>query len=145
MNNTNLLKELTQLTYDSVQGYSEAADKADAGSLKSALENRRDSRAQVLSTMNRALIDNGEEAVTSSSMKRQAHELFTNITDTFANGDDAVVSRIEEGEDYITEQFKDALEDDAKMDPGIRSVIETAYRDIKEGERFTDMLKKQYA
>ena len=52
---------------------------------------------------------------------------------------------MEEGEDYIAGKFRDALEDDARMDVNIRSVIEKAYKDIRDGERFTDMLKQQYA
>ncbi len=145
MTNIELLKDLTQTTRDSVDGYTKAAQKADKPALKSALERRRDMRSQTLSTLNRALIDNGEDAITSESVSRKAHELFTSITDAFSKGDDAVVTRIEEGEDYIAGQFRDALEDNAQMKPEIRSVIERAYKDILEGERFTDMLKQQYA
>ncbi len=145
MNNIEILKDLTQITRDSVDGYSKAADKADTPALKSALERRRDMRAQTLSTLNRALIDHGQEAVTSQSVSRQAHELWSRITDAFSRGDDAVVARVEEGEDYIAGKFRDALEDDARLDVNVRSVIEKAYKDIRDGERFTDMLKQQYA
>jgi len=145
MTNIEMLKDLTQTTRDSVDGYRKAAEKAESPALKSALERRRDSRAQTLSSLNRALIDNGEEAVTSESMSRQAHELFTSITDAFSQGDSAVVERIEEGEDYIAGKFKDALEDDAKMAPEFRIVVAAAYKDIREGERFTDMLTEQHA
>ncbi|MGB3470061.1 MAG: PA2169 family four-helix-bundle protein [Erythrobacter sp.] len=145
MNNIELLKDLTQTTRDSVDGYRKAAEKAEKPALKRALEQRRDNRAQTLSEMNRALINRGEDPVTDESMSRQAHEVFTSITDAFSNDDSAVVSRVEEGEDYIAGKFRDALEDDAKTDPEIRTVIEKAYKDIREGERFTDMLEQQYA
>ena len=55
-----------------------------------------------------------------------------------------MISRVEEGEDYIAGQFKDALEDD-QMEASLRMTLEKAYREISEGERFTDMLEEQYA
>lgn len=145
MQNIELLKSLTQTTYDSVQGYTDAAQKADAGALKTALEQRRDKRSQTLSMMNRALIDNGGEAVTSTSASRKAHAAWTGLTDAISSGDKAVVERIEEGEDHLKSEFKDALDDDARTEPELRRVIEKAYTEIQEGERFTDMLEKKYA
>ena len=144
MTNISTLKDLTQTTYDSVEGYRKAAEKAEKPSFKRAFERRRDLRAQTLEQLNNALQANDEQPITSTSVSASAHQTWQSISDAFSTGDDAVISRVEEGEDYIAGQFKDALEDD-QMEASLRMTLEKAYREISEGERFTDMLEEQYA
>lgn len=144
MTNISTLKSLTQTTYDSVEGYRKAVDKADSPALKDALNRRLNSREQTLSKLNSALESNGEERITSSSMTASAHQTFMSIADSFENGNEAAIERVEEGEDYIAGKFRDALEDD-NLDASFRSLIQQTYQEISEGERFSDMLEKQYA
>ncbi|AWW74379.1 hypothetical protein CD351_08065 [Erythrobacter sp. KY5] len=144
MTNISTLKSLTQTTFDSVEGYRKAVDKADSPALKDALNRRLTSREQTLSKLNSALESNGEERITSSSMTASTHQTFMSIADSFENGNEAAVERVEEGEDYIAGQFRDALEDD-DLDASFRSLIQQTYQEISEGERFSDMLEKQYA
>ncbi len=146
MTNITTLKSLTQTTYDSVEGYRKAIDKADSPALKSALERRLNSRIETLNTLNRALEANGEKRIDTVSMTGTAHQTFMSIAEAFSNSNEAAIERVEEGEDYLAEQFRDALNDDGEtLDSSFRMVIEQAYREVREGERFSDMLEKQYA
>jgi uncharacterized protein (TIGR02284 family) len=142
-NSIDTLKDLTQTTYDSIEGYRKAIEKAESPALKSALENRLNSRQSTLSKLNDTLVSNGGERIESSSMTASAHQTFLNIADSFENGNEAAVERVEEGEDYIAGQFRNALEDN-DMTPEFRSVVQQAYQEISAGERFSDMLEKQY-
>ncbi len=145
MTNIELMKELTQTTYDSVEGYRMAAEKSETPGLTRAFERRRDQRAQTLEQLNTALRSNGEQPITSTSITGKSHQYFLTLTDAFANGDKAVIARVEEGEDYIASQFDKALKNDLGDNAPIRMVVEKAFRDIREGERFSDMLNEQFA
>ncbi|MHA7818793.1 MAG: PA2169 family four-helix-bundle protein [Erythrobacter sp.] len=144
MQNIDTLKSLTQTTYDSVEGYRKAVDKAESTALKRALERRLNSREQTLATLNSLLATNGEDRIATTSMSASAHQTFMTIADAFENGDEAAVERVEEGEDYIAGQFRDALNDN-KLESSVRTVIEQAAQEVCEGERFSDMLEEQYA
>ena len=61
----------------------------------------------------------------------------------FENGDEAAAERVEEGEDYLKGKFESALEDD-DLDAQSRSVVQQCYAEISEGERFGDMIDKQF-
>ncbi len=140
------LKSLTQTTYDSLEGYRKAAEKAESPSLKQALERRTSERSRTLNKLNDALKSNGEEPITSSSAIASMHQSFLNIADTFENGDEAAAERVEEGEDYIAGKFRDVLEDDSnEIDQSSLMIIQSAYREIREGEKFGDMIERQYA
>lgn len=144
MQNIDTLKSLTQTTYDSVEGYRRAIDKADSPALKSALERRLNSREQTLSRLNSTLDACGEGRITSTSMSGATHQTFMSIADAFENGNEAAVERVEEGEDYIAGQFRDALNDN-QFDSSVLTVVQQAAQEVCEGERFSDMLEKQYA
>lgn len=140
---TDTLRNLTQTTYDSVEGYRKAAEKADSPALKKALNERLQKRAETLATLNAELTRLGAEPVNSGTPQGAAHRLWVDITDAFSNGDEAAAERVEEGEDHLAGQFKDAL-DGQDLDPAEREVVQRCYAEIREGERFGDMIEKQY-
>ena len=140
---TDTLKSLTETTYDSVEGYRKAAEKADSPALKTALNQRREKREQTLTTLNAELTRQGTDSVTSGTAQGAAHRLWADITDMFERGDEAAAERVEEGEDHLLGQFKDAL-DSQDLAPGEREIVQQCYAEISEGERFGDMIEKQY-
>lgn len=147
MTNTKLLKDLTQTTYDSAESYRKAGIEAEKPAFKSAFERRCALREQTLEQLNTALKARGEDPITSTSLSASAHQTFWDITDALSEGDSAIISRVEEGEEYLAKKFAEALSDDsdADLDPSTRALLQTAYREISEGERFADMLEKRYA
>ncbi|QFT77480.1 PA2169 family four-helix-bundle protein [Erythrobacter sp. THAF29] len=144
MSNTDVLKDLTQTTYDSVEGYRKAAEKTENTAIRRAFERRAEQRSRILENLNGALKTNGEKPVTSISMAGSVHQTFLKITEAIGDSTEAAIERVEEGEDYIANKFDDALKRD-DLDAETRSLIEMAFRDIRDGERFSDMLEENYA
>jgi uncharacterized protein (TIGR02284 family) len=145
MTDIELLRTLTQTTYDSVEGYREAAENAQKPAFKKAFERRRNARAKTLQHLNNALLANSEKPVTEASVQGEAHQLFLKLADTVSQGDSAVIARVEEGENYLADMFDKALAKDENLDPSIRLALSEAYRDISEGKRFSAMLEEEYA
>lgn len=142
MNNT-VLETLIDTTYDSVEGYRKAAETAKSAELKQILLSQAEKRQATLGMLNTELVRLGGELVTKGTMTGSLHRMWMNITDLFNDGDEAAAERVEEGEDYLAKKFEEALEH-ADLDPQTRSVIQTAYSEVKEGERLTDQLEKKY-
>ena len=140
---TTTIKTLTDTTFGSVEGHRKAIDKADSPQLKQALNQRLQQREQTLSKLNAEMQRQGGELVTKGTVSGELHQMWLGITDMFENGDEAAAERVEEGEDYLKGKFEAAL-DDSDMDAQQRTVIQQCYAEICEGERFGDMIEKQY-
>ncbi len=143
MSANSVLKTLTDTAFDSVEGYRQAAEKANNPQLKQALERRRVEREKTVSKLNAEIERQGGELVTKGTMTGAAHRTWMSIADAFESGDEAAAERVEEGEDYLKGKFKSALDDD-DLDPQSRTVIQQCYAEISEGERFGDMIDKQF-
>ena len=138
-----VLKTLTDTTFDSVEGYRRAADKADSPALKSILTEQANKREALVTRMNAELERRGEPLVTKGTTAGKLHQLWVEASNLFENGDEAATERVEEGEDYLAAKFEQALKAD-DLDPQCRAVVEAGYREVKEGERLTDMLEAKY-
>ncbi|WP_370188856.1 PA2169 family four-helix-bundle protein [Qipengyuania sp.] len=138
-----VFKSLTDTTYDSVEGYRKAADIADSPQLKQALQQRCSQREETLKRMNAQLQQQGDELVTKGTVTGEAHQLWASITSAFENNDEAAAERIEEGEDYIAKKFEQALESE-QLEAQERAVVQQCLGEIREGERFGDMIEKQF-
>lgn len=140
---SSVFKSLTDTTFDSVEGYRKAADKADSPQLKHALQQRCQQRQETLGKMNAELQRQGDELVTKGTMTGEAHQMWASITSAFENNDEAAAERVEEGEDYIKGKFESALEDD-DLQADERTIVQQCYAEISEGERFGDLIERQY-
>ncbi|MDP4574910.1 PA2169 family four-helix-bundle protein [Qipengyuania sp. G39] len=136
-------KSLTDTTFDSVEGYRQAAEKADSAQLTQALNQRLQQREATLRQMNAELERQGDELVTKGTVTGEVHQMWQSITSMFGNSDDNVAERVEEGEDYIKNKFQEAL-DSNQLEGQERAVVQQCYDDICQGERFGDMIEKQY-
>lgn len=137
------IETLIDSTYDSIEGYRMAAEKADSSDLKRILLEQADKRTHTLNALNAELTRLGGELITKGTATGGLHRLWVNITSLFESGDETAVERTEEGEDYLAKKFEEALQH-TDLDPATRTVIQSAHAEIKEGERLTDRLAKQY-
>ena len=140
---TTVFKSLTDTTFDSVEGYRQAAEKADSPQLTQALQKRASERENTLRQMNAELERQGDELVTKGTLTGEAHQMWQSITSLFGNSDDNVAERIEEGEDYIKGKFEEALESN-QLEAQERAIVQQCYNEICEGARFGDMIEQQY-
>ena len=104
-----VFKSLTDTTFDSVEGYRQAAETANNPQLTQALQQRGQERGQTLQQMNAELQRQGEELVTKGTLTGEAHQMWQSVTAAFENNDEAAAERVEEGEDYIKNKFQQAL------------------------------------
>ena len=137
-----VFKSLVDTTFDSVEGYRTAAEKADSTQLKQQLEQRAQKREQTLQQMNAELQRQGDELVTKGTLAGEAHQMFASIADAFGDGDTNAANRIEEGEGYLKNKFSEALQSD-QLEASERQVVEQAYNEINEGEQFSDRMEHQ--
>ena len=140
---TTVFKSLTDTTFDSVEGYRQAGEKADSPQLKQALQQRCSQREGTLRQMNAELERQGDEVVTKGTVTGEAHQMWQSITSAFESDDEAAAERVEEGEDYIKGKFQEALEGN-QLEAQERAIVEQCYNEICEGERFGDMIEQQY-
>ena len=140
---SSLFKSLTDTTFDSVEGYRRASAKADNPQLKQALQQRCGQREQTLRQMNAELERQGDELVTKGTLTGEAHQMWQSITSAFESDDEAAAERVEEGEDYIKGKFEAALNSD-QLEASERDIVQRGYQEICEGERFGDMVAKQF-
>ncbi|MBB3764221.1 ferritin-like domain-containing protein [Sphingomicrobium lutaoense] len=138
-----ILKTLTDTTFDSVEGYRMAAEKANDPKLKSILSEQARKREALVTRLNGELQRNGEELVTKGTTAGALHRTWMEIADMFENGDEAAAERVEEGEDYLCKKFEAALES-PDLPESQRALVREAYSEVKEGERLTNMLEAQY-
>lgn len=143
MFNTTTLETLIDTTYDSVEGYRKAAEKADTPALREILLQRAQRRQQTLDRLNEELVRHGGSLVTKGTATGGLHRLWLDITDLFESSDKAAINRVEEGEDYLAEKLEAALAMD-NLDPTCRSVISSALAEVREGERLADALERQF-
>lgn len=141
--NTALLTSLTQTVIDSVEGYRLAAEHASSPRLKQILHEAHNKRRKIVDKLNGELSWLGEETVDKGSAAGSMHRAWVNISTAFQDGDKAAAKRVEEGEDYIKEKFEKALER-KDWDIRTRQALEEAFAEIREGERLTDQLEKEY-
>ena len=137
-----VFKSLTDTTFDSVEGYRKAAEKADSPQLQQALNERCQQREQTLQQMNAELQRQGDELVTEGTLAGEAHQMWQSITSAFESNDEAAAERVEEGEEYLRGKFESALESD-QLEAQERAVVQQCYDDICRGERFGESLSRQ--
>lgn len=141
--NKTTLETLIDTMYDSVAGYRKAAELAKSPRLREILHTQAAKRQQSLETMNQELVRVGGDLVTKGTAAGGLHQMWLNLTALFADGDEVAASRVEEGEDYLASKFDEALATDA-LDPQTRAVIERIGTEVRDSERLTNQLDKQY-
>ena len=136
-------KSLTDTTFDSVEGYRQAGEKATDPQLKQALQQRQQQRENTLRQMNAELERQGDELVTKGTVTGEMHQMWQSITGSFGDKNETAAERVEEGEDYIRGKFEEALDSD-QLEASERSIVQQCLGEIREGEQFGDMIEKQY-
>ena len=137
------LSSLVQMVIDSAEGYESAAENARAPELKQVLRDQAAKRRQLIADLNAELVRLGGERQERGTTTGAAHQIWTRISAAFKDKDEAAAERVEEGEDYLEKQFREAL-DRKDWDPATLRILQQAHAHIKEGERLTDRLEDRY-
>lgn len=139
---THTLNSLIATTLDSVDGYREAADKADHATLAETFRARANEREEVVRTMQAKVRAAGGNPEDDGTILAGAHRVFLSLRDavTGERDDDAVVAEVERGEDHIKSKFDDALKDD-DLSADTKTCIADCYTSVKRGHDQMSQLK----
>jgi uncharacterized protein (TIGR02284 family) len=126
------LDDLIVTTIDSIRGYEQAAEHADAGRFAAffgdmAAERRR--VVEALSAKSRAL---GGTPADYGSAAATLHRRWEDLRRVLGGGDKAILSEIERGEDYLKEEFDRVLKDD-RMSAGAQDVVRECHASVLRG------------
>lgn len=143
MADTRTLHDLTQATYDTLAAYRGARDAARSDALRQTLERRITERTRTVNRLNDALAENDGTRIDDASASAHAEGIVRAIGEAFQDGDEAAAHRIEKAESDLCERFDGALADE-DLDTSTRLAIESAAREVREGESFSHVLERQY-
>lgn len=125
------LNSLIETTLDSANGYREAAKNIDAGDLRAMFSERAAKREAIVAQLQGEVRTFGGQPEDDQSLLGKAHNKFVDLKNAVTGGSDkAVVDEVERGEDFIKAKFEKAL-NDKDIPASSRSVVETAFREIK--------------
>ncbi len=127
------LNGLIATTYDSVEGYAEAAKRSENGRFLGLFNERAVERQAVITALRAEVIRLGGEPEDDGTVLAGAHRMFLNLKSVVTGNDDkAIINEVEQGEDHIKGKFEDALED-TEVSAEVSSTIRECYASIKQG------------
>lgn len=127
-----VLNSLIETTLDSADGYREAASESNNARYTTLFEQRSLERQQVASDLQGTVRSLGGEPEDDGSILAKAHRAFLDVKHALLRDENAVVSSVENGEDFIKAKFDTAL-NDSNVSATTRETIRRAYDSVKAG------------
>ncbi|MBU4434612.1 MAG: PA2169 family four-helix-bundle protein [Alphaproteobacteria bacterium] len=127
-----LINGLVETTIDSADGYATAAKDAEGQRFKTLFEQRAQERRTIATELQDEVRRLGGEPKDDGTILAAAHRAFVNLRDSLSKGDEAVISEVESGEDFIKGKYEKAMKD-TDVDAATRAVIEKAWTSVKSG------------
>jgi len=138
--NIKVLNSVTKTLIDSCKGYETCAEISDDSyALRSEFLRRKSEREQLVQELQNQVTAYGGEPVTDGSMSGAVHRGFTRFSSAFRNDEQAAISALDDGEEFLAEKIEDKLEDNI-LAPQATALLQRAMASAKSGERFADML-----
>lgn len=139
-NDVSTLNSLIATTFDSIDGYQEAAEATDRTDLKTLFGTLADERRSAVDAMRDQVREMGGTPEDDGTVLAAAHRRFLDLKSMVTGRDDkAIIDEVERGEDHIKHKFEAAMEDEA-VSSGTKAVIGSAYASVKGGhDRIRDM------
>lgn len=138
-----VLNGLIKTTLDSVGGYREAAENADAAQYKAMFAERALKRQSLAGELQQEVRALGGEPETDQGVVGKMHNKFVDLKNAVTGGgsDKAIIDEVERGEDHIRDKFVDALKDD-DLPASARDCISRACNSIKADHDEVSRLKR---
>lgn len=136
-----ILSTLSSTLTDSINGYRESAEHAEASHLKQLFNDMAQERSEVAGELRAEVTRLGGEPDTSGSTAGHLHQRFLDLKTALTGNDDkAIVNEVERGEDYLKEKFETALASD-DLNPESRTVVERVFQSVRNGHDRVSALK----
>ena len=134
------LDDLIVTTIDSVKGYEQAAEKAEAGRFAAMFGDLAQERRQVVAMLQEESRRLGGKPNDFGSAAATLHRRFEDLRRAFGGGDAAIVKEVERGEDYLKEEYERVLGDD-RMSEAALDVVRRCYESVMRGHDQASALK----
>lgn len=136
------LDDLIVTTIDSIRGYENSADHADAGRYADFFRSMAGERRNVVARLQTASRGLGGTPAEYGSTAATLHRRWEDLRHALGGGDAALVKEVERGEDYLKEEFERALGDDS-ISAATRAVIAECFESVLHGHDRASALKHQ--
>jgi uncharacterized protein (TIGR02284 family) len=135
------LNSLISTTIDSITGYEDAASNSEAGRFQQMFRDRANERQRVVEDLRSEVRRLGGEPEEGGSFMGKTHQRWLDLKAAVTGRDDqAIISEVERGEDYLKEKFEEALDGD-KLTGDSRSAVERCYQSVRAGHDQISQLK----
>ena len=125
------LQKLLGTVRDGETGFKEAAETADAASLKTLFQGRAAQRSKLATELETKISELGGQPRERGSVGAALHRTWLNVRDAVTGRDDyAVVAEAERGEDVAISNYQDAL-NEADLPADLRSFVQSQYDQVK--------------
>jgi uncharacterized protein (TIGR02284 family) len=127
------LNDLIATTYDSINGYTEAAENSDSQRFAAMFTSRSVEREAAIRMLRTEVIRLGGKPDDNGTVLGGAHRMFMNLKSVVTGRDEkAIIAEVEQGEDHIKAKFEDALAD-SDISPQVMHTIRECFVSIKQG------------
>ena len=127
------LNDLIATTFDSIDGYLDAAKNSESDRLVALFDQRVIERRAVIDLLRREVIRLDGKPQDDGSLSASAHRMFFNLKSAVTGRDEqAIVDEVEKGEDHITARFEDAMAD-TELSPEVQRTIRECHASIRQG------------
>lgn len=132
MHETSKLDDLIVTTIDSVRGYEQAAEHADAGGHAGFFRTMAEERRGVVSMLQAEVTRLGGTPNDFGSLAGTVFRRWEDLRHALGGGDKALAESVRRGEDYLKEEFDRVLRDD-RMSPESAAVVRSASASVQRG------------
>lgn len=132
MHETSKLDDLIVTTIDSVRGYEQAAEHADAGDHAGFFRAMAEERRGVVAALQAEVTRLGGTPNDFGSLAGTVFRRWEDLRHALGGGEKAIAESVRRGEDYLKEEFDRVLRDE-RMSPESATVIRAAYASVQRG------------
>jgi len=140
---TSKLDDLIVTTIDSVRGYENAAEHADAARYAGFFREMAGERRGVVTELQAASRALGGTPSDFGSVAATIHRRWEDLRSALGGGDEAIVKEVERGEDYLKEEYDRVLADE-HMSAAALEAVRTAYQSVRHGHDSASRLKHAF-
>lgn len=127
------LNDLIATTYDSINGYTEAAKNSGNQRFVAMFTARSVEREAAIRTLRAEVIRLGGKPDDNGTVLGGAHRMFMNLKSVVTGRDEtAIIAEVEKGEDHIKAKFEDAIAD-GDLSPQVMHMIRECFVSVKQG------------
>lgn len=136
-----MLNSLITTTIDSANGFEEAAEASTSPRFEQMFRQYGQERRQCVTRLQDEVRRLGGDPEDDGSVKAAAHRRWLDFKNAVTGAEDKqVIEEVENGEDYIKNKYEEALRDE-RLSATARSVIQEAFRSVREGHDRASQLK----